>query len=439
MRIVREYYLEIFLFLLCFANLTGAGIPQVLLYPVVLGCALYKLPIPCIAFMCVNWLRDVNHAFFFLNFHVSGVAPLTVFVGLALMLKFILKHQKSLLRRGQNLWVIIVLLTISYLTHGNYMYSSDKFSTMLTSSILAFISYSYILEQRKKCNFFMLALYSTIFAIYLLQLNIIANHYGLLSSLMDFGFYRYYVGDDMYMDLASSGILYATHYQFFGTMVCSAIALLFATTKIKELQIVVIFIFSIAAIGWTGARQYIGILFLLFAVYVLLSQSSAFFKILMISAGFILLSFILYESILNDYFSVLEEQGILEGTGREELFDRGVSLFSSHKLWGVGFGGYNYYGNYKAYPHNLIIEMLAELGIIGSLILIISSMFRNKGLHFLYNRKEHFYGAYIVVSLILRSLVSLAFCQNIIIFSTLCALPFASHLMAKTKLTKIKA
>lgn len=58
--------------------------------------------------------------------------------------------------------------------------------------------------------------------------------------------------------------------------------------------------------------------------------------------------------------------------GRFEAVSAGLNLFSHNPLFGAGFGGFNNGGGIITlikYPHNIIIEILSELGIIG-LVLI---------------------------------------------------------------------
>ena len=422
----RRYGLEISLFLLCFANLFFSLFPQTLLYLVCLVSACYRLSRPCLAFICLNWLKDVNHAFFFLNLHIPHMAPVTVVLGLMLISGFLVSQGRVLIKRGMNLWLVIIYLLITYFVAGNYIYSSDNVSTLLTTGILTYVSYAYIITYRRKCDFYLLALYSTIFALYLLQLNVVANHYGRPESILDFGFYRKNVGTDMYvgLGLADTGILYATHYQFFGTMISMCVTLLFATIQINKMKYSILFIFSIIVIGYTGARQYLGIFFVIFFIYLLFTKMNKSFKMLFFVGGVLLVLFIVNDTSLNEYFLVLEERGIYVGTGRDVLLYRGLEIFRSYPLLGVGFNGYDFMGNHNAYPHNMIVEMLADLGIVGSGIFFILVFMKCEGIKYLYNKKLKVVGFYIFLTFFLRSMVSLSFAQNIIIFSTLCALAF---------------
>ena len=434
---LKRHGLEILLFLLCFANLFYQLFPQTLLYLACVISACCRLSRPCLIFICLNWLKDVNHAFFFLNLHIPHMAPVTVLVGLIMITDFLATKGRLLIKKGINLWLIIIYLLVTYFVAGNYIYSSDNVSTLLTTGILTYVSYAYIITYRRKCDFYLLALYSTIFALYLLQLNVVANHYARPESFLDFGFYRRNVGTDMYVDLANSGILYATHYQFFGTMISMCVTLLFATTRINKMRYSILFVFSIIAVSYTGARQYLGILFAIFAIYLLLAKMNKCFKIPFFVGGGGLLLFIINNTSLSEYFVVLEEQGVYEGSGRGFLLYRGLEIFRSYPLLGVGFNGYDFMGNHNAYPHNMLVEMLADLGLLGTGIIILFTCIKNEGVKYMYNNKLKVMGFYISLSFFLRSIVSLSLAQNIIVFSTLCALAFFQESQGDIKNSKL--
>lgn len=427
MQVFKDYFIELLFFFFCFANLVGFGIPQPLLFFPIFILACVRLPIPCLAFMCLNFMKDVNHAFFFLNYHISGFAPLTVLIGLFLMKDFLSEHFQDLLRQGTRLWIIMGYLLITYILAQNYHHQSGKVGTLLTTAVLSYISYAYILYNRKCCDFYKMAIYGILFAVFLLQLNIDTNHYGHLQSFFDFGFYRREIGVDMYENLASTGVIYATHYQFFGTIVTICVSLLFATTKVDAPHIILLSALSLIAVGYTGARQYLGILFILFVLYTLLSPTNLLFKSLFIIVAGSVAIFIIQQSLLSDYFMKIEEEGVFKGSGRDFTIEQGFRLFEKNPLLGVGFAGYHYHRDYTAYPHNMIVEMLAELGSIGTIIVFYIFLSYKKSLLLMYNNNRQFMGLYIVLAFFLRAMVSLSFGHNSILFASFFALPFIAH------------
>jgi O-antigen ligase len=60
----------------------------------------------------------------------------------------------------------------------------------------------------------------------------------------------------------------------------------------------------------------------------------------------------------------------LSSNGRTELWAEAYTVFAKHPLWGLGTGGFAWLSPGKLYPHNLLLEMAVELGIIGALLII---------------------------------------------------------------------
>lgn len=419
---------------LCFLNLFSPVIPQPILYLIVMFFAIRRLSIESLAFCCLMFLRDINHAMFFLTFNIPMMSYLTVLIGLLIMWNFLRNNGQMVFKKGKYLWLIMGYMLVSMFFAGNMGVNMKKFTEMFMTGTLAYTAYSYIFSKCEKVDFFRLAVYCTIFSLFLLQLNVIANNYGGPSSLMDFGFYRTKVGTDMYVDLAEKGISYATHYQFFGTVCIIGLTLCMAFKRMSLTQVLVLLILNIVSIGYTGARQYLIIMFALFALYILLMKGNMIGKVFILIGGVYVVSYIMFQSVMSDYINVISNKGLLEGTGRNELFEMGVKLFKENPVFGVGFGGYNYYGAYGAYPHNMIVEQLAEIGLVGVLFVYICVLLNKKALYLMYMPKQGVVLMYVMLAFFMRSMISLSFTGNIILFSILSAMMYFDYLLNKENL-----
>ncbi len=90
------------------------------------------------------------------------------------------------------------------------------------------------------------------------------------------------------------------------------------------------------------------------------------------------------ENTINSYLLRGQNHGLLEESGRPQLFKIAMDEFLSSPIVGVGLGEYGKSvmrgstiqvmqpekGNY--YPHNIILEILAELGVLGGILAIIA-------------------------------------------------------------------
>ena len=131
----------------------------------------------------------------------------------------------------------------------------------------------------------------------------------------------------------------------------------------------------------SGARQAIfGLAILLFLKISFFSEAHSYAKktitiILGVTTLYLFVIFI--DNLGIDFLStVLDRQGdIYSITGRGENFTRAIQIISKDPLWGLGLGGYSP-ENMSIYPHNIILEILCECGIIGlTALLIVTLMF----------------------------------------------------------------
>jgi hypothetical protein len=90
------------------------------------------------------------------------------------------------------------------------------------------------------------------------------------------------------------------------------------------------------------------------------------------------------ETAVGSYLSRGQSQGFVEESGRPQLFNLAMTEFLSSPVIGVGLGEYGkdagFVGKAFAgrsptqgfYPHNIILETLSELGVVGLLLMIIT-------------------------------------------------------------------
>jgi O-antigen ligase len=60
----------------------------------------------------------------------------------------------------------------------------------------------------------------------------------------------------------------------------------------------------------------------------------------------------------------------LSSNGRTHLWSEALSLFYSHFWTGIGTGGFSRYEPVYLYPHNIVLEAAAELGVLGMAVLV---------------------------------------------------------------------
>ena len=106
---------EIICFGICLLNLFYNIIPQLILYIIIIASAIKRLNKYVIAFFCLVFLKDVNHAVFFFNYNISFMAYITIVIALVMMFKFLLRNKKEIFEKGKYLWIFMLffMLTIA--------------------------------------------------------------------------------------------------------------------------------------------------------------------------------------------------------------------------------------------------------------------------------------------------------------------------------------
>lgn len=126
----------------------------------------------------------------------------------------------------------------------------------------------------------------------------------------------------------------------------------------------------------TQTRQTILVLLLCFMPYILFSEFSLvnFLKRAMLLVFFLFfISFVLKYNDVNIYETRLGVSDRLEDSGRANLLRWAYELFEEKPIFGYGFG---YTDVSFSYPHNIILEVMAELGIIGLVFFLIALIHR---------------------------------------------------------------
>ena len=132
---------------------------------------------------------------------------------------------------------------------------------------------------------------------------------------------------------------------------------------------------------------------------------------------FVLLSVALYlGTAVGEMFETVTEEGYIEGDGRGPWLLQGLELFQTDTTNGVGFGQYHFFGDYSSYPHNLFVELLCEMGIVGFAVFLVASI-----IGFLRAKRAVGTISYYLLSVFLFSMASGSLADNIIVFSLLFA------------------
>jgi hypothetical protein len=359
----------------------------------------------------------------FISRGISGIGGFFIPLGLLLIWKDIYKECTFLIKGYIQLFFIFILFGFSaYFNEGGDYYSIKLLNTIINGT-LYYISFSILFINRGSIRFSLLAMIFMLWSIFLLRLVIDINNIPGPSNLFHFGFMReqtYMYGPDALITEDDFTISY--HLPGFLSLVGLSL-LLTDVEKCSKLMKWCVWILAFIVIFYAGARQNLlaYIILLMFYIFTLKEYSFIYKYVAIGTVG--VFSILILLSINSDAIqNVLLSStisGAIEASGRSELISRGLELFNASPLWGVGFGHYSYNGIFDTYPHNTIVELLAEIGIIGfSFIIILCCyvIFINRQV-LLFLHRHNFKPYLVLLPLLVRAMISLNMTLNIIVFS----------------------
>lgn len=165
---------------------------------------------------------------------------------------------------------------------------------------------------------------------------------------------------------------------------------IFTLSKKTNLFINLIFILVILTVYLSGERAPFFQIFLFFLIFILITQPSFKIKFLLIFFSFISLIFINFlspsstERMIKQTYNQVNSTEIFKflpiSPHHEEHFMGALKMSKNNLLFGVGTNLYRYYCDKKQYsykqscsthPHNIYLQLLAELGVVGLVFLVL--------------------------------------------------------------------
>jgi O-antigen ligase len=115
----------------------------------------------------------------------------------------------------------------------------------------------------------------------------------------------------------------------------------------------------------------------------------------------------------------------ISATGREPIYFTSFRIISENLFFGVGLGGFAEYG-ISLYPHNIILEILTESGLVGMFILLIVVLyfFNTSKLSIKHQTNNGTYFFLILACLFIRAFFSSDLTESIGLFSGVFALAY---------------
>lgn len=368
MRESTSYYIEYLLITIAFAGVFFPVIPVFYIAILYFVMMLFRLNLTEIVYMCNMALSSVLGTLFY-NSGIGGIGGFMYLLGFALFAIGLIKKDikyKNFIYALLPLFVIIFYLFISVETSTGGSVAQSKLVHSLVIGFVSVIAFGVLFNNIEKVRTTLLSLYLLIAAILTLAIAIKVNGINGPNSLFDIGFLRFQTSiNDIYGNIENFRI----SYHLPGSIVLQSLGVFFLRDKYCKKTFLVLFVVLCSLpILYSGARQSI-VVFLLMLFFgwrqneqkCTRSSVNRFFSTGMI----VLFIVIIVAALIGNIFASITEYGLSQGSGRENDFIRAIENFKSNPLFGIGFGRDHVFDNYDQYAHNIVLELLGELGLVG--------------------------------------------------------------------------
>ena len=367
----------------------------VFLIPIlIIGVLLNIIKFPIIAiliflsfiFLCNNHEKSVVCALVFckmigtfgpaLGIHVPGTV-----VAFFLIIVFMRKDLMKLFNKHTTKPIIFILsiffiFMVYYLLTGETRNSGAKFNVMIISlcvdtiAFLILVTFDDIRMERLTVPLLLFAL---------MQLGYVESFSGHRpSGLLDFSFFR-----NACVEMIRKGIPVLSYHNMGIAAFIGAAFMMSQRKKINNYFDIVFLFSALWLIVLSGARQTIfGFIFLVFVWMVFRTGRFKLSTVLLATAVILGIYFCL-QMLDVPFLQNTAGRSTHMGSDLNRNYDYPLMIISYHFLDGIGFGNYHNPYTQEIYPHNIILEILCEMGFVGLLFVIMVIIFYLRSHHFL--------------------------------------------------------
>ena len=354
-------------------------------------------------------------------------------VGLFLMWDLVIDLFKEHIGALIGLILVLVFFGLFYLLGPMTPFATSKYGAMWYHGLFMLAGY-YVFDRSSKIDAEGLTLILMVSSMCLFA-YVIHSVSMRSASLFDYDWFRQQAV--MYQNMAKDsedGLL--TGYQQIGMLSLFALAIYLSQNKLKPILSIFYIICCTQLVLVSGCRQAIlGVLLVISLRYVVFradyDKKKKIPNLLIMAVG-VIITYLAIKFFLENIQSELISNTLEEGDqARIILYLESLSIFSDNPLMGCGLGGYNAITG-EPWPHNFILELLCETGVIGTFVALtslVSPLLRQQyGLYHLTKSKQFFF--LILVAIFVRVMFSGDFRISIELFSAMFAVKAANKIPA---------
>lgn len=344
-------------------------------------------------------------------------------IGFVLMWDLISDLIKHNLRAVWGMLLVLAFFGIFFFVGPRDSFAQEKYIKMCTNGLLMIIGY-FALDRSTKMDAEALTRLLLVAALSMYAF-VIAFYHMSPGALFDYDWFRnqemdYYYAQDHEHTLVG--------YQHIGMLIAFAVAIMLSQTKLSKGSALFYTICASQMVLMSGCRQAI------LAVVVIIVLRYAVFRSSNIGKEFsmgrvlgsvvgIALAGIIVFFILSNVGSSVVSDTLLEGdNGRQMLYIQAINIFNNNPLMGSGIGGFHAITG-DAWPHNFVLEMLCETGLLGTIgmLVVVIYVLSTKHIKLLYVTRSGMFFFLVLLTLFVRVMVSSDLPESIELFSAVFA------------------
>lgn len=332
------------------------------------------------------------------------------------------------------MFTVLIYFFFSYILSPNISdyRAIDKISSIILNGLLTFFAYYTIVHSSKIDN------ESLTQSLFLLTILFLVHNMNLLgispTSFFDYEWQR--KGAAALLRSMDNETIYVkfVNYQIVGMNALWGLCMYLSQLTLNKKKAIVYTFITLQLVFTSGARQAILGFFIIIFLYCTLFNGKGLqlvniskkFKYIIGGCFFVYVLFHLLPLLGIEYLTETLSEG---DKGREMLRLMGWNLFLKYPLFGAGIGGFNHAYPGMLYPHNFIIEILCECGIIGVLflLLILVFYFRYQRINLFYLTQNQSFIFLILAAIGIRVMVSGDLTISIGLFSIIFACTFSEE------------
>ena len=339
------------------------------------------------------------------------------FVGVLLMRNYFssfLKERKASMR---SMFLVILVFFMSYLFAEHTPYANDKMFQIFFHGSLMLWGY-YVYAKSNKISFEHLCQLLLVTSIAFISFPI--REYGLsVGSIIDYNWLRSQLETYMYVNDEPTLI----SYQNIGMLSLFGYSLYLSKTHLDKKKIVYYTFIAFQIILMSGARQAIlGFLVIAFLRFAFFNNKKSISKVMYIVMG-AMMTVLLVLMIVRSGSEAIDAALESGGSGRDLIYVDALRIISQNLMFGVGLGGFPLHSVMATWPHNFFLELLCEIGLVGTLALffiVLIYMINNRVSLRICTRSNNYYFL-VVLALFIRVMISGDLTESIEIFSAILA------------------